>query len=155
MPFFILIKTLDRIECIMPLRSRHHGVLSHTPRHPVLYTTASCPIHRGASSLKPRGIVPKAARQAPPKHGEMQSKPRCRLRRGTMHEESSMAIAAKKSVKSEIYFLHAFMTSPIYMVWMPAGKFLYIFLGTSSLNPLGSNGATYIILHSITIVASV
>ena len=146
---------MDRIECIMPLGSRHHGVPSYTPRHPVPYTAASCPIHHGILSHTPRCIVPKAAVQVLPKHGETQSKPRCRLRRGTMHEESSMAIAAKKSVKSEIYFFQAFMTSPIYMVWMPAGKFLYIFLGTSSLNPLGSNGATYIILHSITIEASV
>ena len=133
----------------------YHALRLETPRRTVLYTTASCPIHLGILSHTPRCIVLKAAGQVPPKHGETQSKPRCRLRRGTMHEESSMAIAAKKSVKSEIYFLHAFMTSPIYMVCMPAGKFLYIFLGTSSLNPLGSNGATYIVLHSITIVASV
>jgi len=133
----------------------YHALRLETPRRIATYTTASCPIHFGIQSHTPRCIVPKAAVQVPPRHGETQSKPRCRLRRGTMHEESSMAIAAKKSVKSDIYFLQAFMTSPIYMVWMPAGKFLYIFLGTSSLNPLGSNGATYIVLHSITIVASV
>ena len=133
----------------------YHALRLETPRRIATYTTIYHPQSRGAGSAEARCIVPKAAVQVPPRHGETQSKPRCRLRRGTMHEESSMAIAAKKSVKSEIYFFQAFMTSPIYMVCMPAGKFLYIFLGTSSLNPLGSNGATYIVLHSITIVASV
>ena len=51
------------------------------------------------------------------------------------------------------YFLQAFTTSPIYMEWMPAGKWEYIFLGTSLLKKLGSKGAAYIILQSKTIFA--
>ena len=52
------------------------------------------------------------------------------------------------------HFFQAPVTSPIYMVWTPAGKLEYICRGTSSLKYCGSNGAAYIVRHSSTNDAS-
>ncbi len=71
------------------------------------------------------------------------------------HQMKAPWFGSQRNLSLLYHFFQAFTTSPMYIECMPAGKRAYMFCGTSLLKYFGSNGAAYIIRHSITMAASV
>ncbi|WP_146210644.1 hypothetical protein [Hoylesella shahii] len=57
-------------------------------------------------------------------------------------------------MKEVLFLPHTYNLTNIYIEWIPAGKLLYVFFGTSLRKFFSPKGAAYMTSHSITASAS-